>query len=65
MEDIKVGDIVTVFSDLHDRMGNQTFRIENEEHLKHLITGFNGEYFHLKSIVTKEQFNRGKYIVEE
>ena len=62
---IKVGDIVTVFSDLHDRMGNQTLKVENEEHLKHLLTGFNGGYFHLKSIVTKEQFENVEYKVGE
>lgn len=61
---IEVGDIVKVFSDLHDIMGNQTFMVENKAHLNHLITGFNGGYFHLKSIVTKEQFKSIEYEVE-
>lgn len=61
---IEVGDIVKVFSDLHDIMGNQTFMVENKTHLNHLITGFNGGYFHLKSIVTKEQFKAIEYEVE-
>ena len=39
--------------------------VENEGHLKHLLTGFNTGYFHLKSIVTKELFQNIEYRLEE
>lgn len=36
---IEVGDIVTVFSDLHDLRGNETFNIRDNNHLKHVKFG--------------------------
>ena len=58
---IKIGDILEVFSDLHDLLGNDVFRVRDENHLKHLKHGFNKGYFHLISIVTKEQFEQRAY----
>ena len=58
---IEVGDIVTVFSDLHDRDGNQTFNINNENHLKHLKNGFDNGYYHLINVLTKQQFETNAY----
>src|SRR5574344_93470 len=62
---VEVGDIVTVFSDLHDRDGNQTFNINNENHLKHLKNGFDNGYYHLINVLTKEQFESNAYKIEK
>ena len=58
---IEEGDILEVFSDLHDLLGNDVFRVRDENHLKHLKHGFDKGYFHLISIVTKEQFEQRSY----
>lgn len=62
---IQVGDVIRVFSDLHDLLGNELFEIRDEQHLKHLKNGFNEGYFHLISIVTKEMFEQMEYKVGE
>ena len=62
---IEVGDILEVFSDLHDLLGNEVFRIKDEKHLQHLKNGFDKGYFHLITILTKEQFEQMAYKVGE
>lgn len=61
---IEVGDVIRAFSDLHDLLGNELFEIRDEQHLKHLKNGFNKGYFHLISIVTKEQFEQMEYKID-
>lgn len=61
---LKVGDVIRVFSDLHDLLGNSLYEIKDEKHLKHLKNGFDNGYFHLISVVTKEQFKSMEYEVE-
>lgn len=60
---IEVGDIVTVFSNLHDSRGNETFNIRDNNHLKYLKIGFDNGCFHLINIATKEQFESVSYRV--
>ena len=62
---IEVGDILEVFSDLHDLLGNEIFRIKDEKHLQHLKNGFDKGYFHLITVLTKEQFKQMSYKLEE
>lgn len=61
---LKVGDVIRVFSDLHDLLGNALYEIKDENHLKHLKNGFDNGYYHLISVVTKEQFKSMEYEVE-
>ena len=62
---IEVGDILEVFSDLHDLLGNEVLRIKDEKHLQHLKNGFDKGYFHLITVLTKEQFKQMSYKWEE
>lgn len=58
---LKVKDIITIFSDLHDSLGKQTLFIENANHLKHIKIGLENGYYHLIDVLTKEQFEEMKY----
>ena len=62
---IEIEDILEVFSDLHDLLGNEIFRIKDEKHLQHLKNGFDKGYFHLITVLTKEQFKQMSYKLEE
>lgn len=61
---LQVGDVVTMFSDLHDILGNETFNIRDKKHLDYIKMGVNRGFFHLIDVVTKEKFNEIKYEVE-
>ena len=61
---LQVGDVVTMFSDLHDILGNETFNIRDKKHLDYIKMGVNKGFFHLIDVVTKEKFNEIKYEVE-
>lgn len=62
---IKVGDIIEASSDFQDLLGNEVFRIRDERHLKHLKHGVDKGYFHLISVITKEQFKQRQYKIRE
>jgi hypothetical protein len=62
---IEVGDLLMMYSDLHQIDGIQSILVKSENHLKKIKTMIDIEIYDIKSIITKEQMEQMEYKIGE